>query len=165
MGAIAGGAAGGFAVALVVALVLIYFLRRRNRRREWYGDRRAGVIDEDDASDSEYPAGVIRPNELLEHQQPTPLVLDSDWNSLGPNGRSVRGYKSSQTVSDSSGGESSLAQSGGKRRGGASSATPMVNYVLHDDAGPSEPVLELETIEMPPAYTALRRGKEAGGDL
>ncbi len=37
----------------------------------------------------------------------------------------------------------------------------MVNYVVHSDAGPSVPALELETIEMPPAYTDLRTARAA----
>ncbi len=161
MGAIAGGAVGGFAAALVVALVLIYFLRRRNRRRAWYRDDRVGAIDED-VGDSEYAARAIRPNVLLEHHQPGLRVPDSEQEGLELDSASGR-YTPLGTGSDSSGGEPSLVQSGGKRRGGASSTTRVVNYVQHDDAGPSEPVLELETIEMPPAYADLRRGKVEGG--
>lgn len=157
-GAIAGGTVGGFAGALVLALVLVYVLRRRHRR-----NRPVGVIDEDDAGDSEYPAGAVRLNELLQYYKPTPLVLDSERYSLGPDSGSQGGYTPVETMYDSSVGESSSSgQGGGKRRKGALSATRVFNYVLHADAGPSAPV-ELETIEMPPTYAELRRGKAEEG--
>ena len=161
MAAIAGGAVGGFVGALILVLVVVYLLRRRHRRRGQWVDHRARVID-DDAGDPEYPAGAIRPNERLEHYQPTPLMLDGERYSLGPDaGASSGGYTPLETVYNSSAGESSSVRSGGKRRGGALGATRVVNYVLHNDAGPSVPGLELETIEMTPAYADLRRGKAA----
>ena len=160
--AIAGGVAGGFVGALILVLLVVYFLRRRHRRRGQWVDHPVGVIDDDDAGDPEYPAGAIRPNERLEHYQPTPLMLDGERYSLGPDaGASSGGYTPLETVYNSSAGESSSVRSGGKRRGGALGATRVVNYVLHNDAGPSVPGLELETIEMPPAYADLRRGNAA----
>ncbi len=119
---------------------------------------------------TEYPMGTALPNELVERYQPTPLVLDSerDGYSLAPDGGSPRGYAPLETVYDSSTGESSSGQySGGKS---AASTTRVLNYVLHDDAGPSvavpkAAVLEPVTIEMPPAYGNLRKDKAAGGGL
>ena len=167
MAAIAGGAVGGFVGALILVLVVVYLLRRRHRRRGQWVDHRARVID-DDAGDPEYPAGTIRPNELLEHYQPTPLVLDGERYSysLGPDAgasSSGLGYTPLETVYNlsASAGESSSVRSGGKRRGGSVGVTRVVNYVLHDDGGPSMPAVELETIEMPPMYADLRRGKVA----
>ena len=161
--AIAGGVAGGFVGALILVLVVVYFLRRRHRRRGQWVDHPVGVIDDDDAGDPEYPAGAIRPNERLEHYQPTPLVLkgERDGYSLAPDGGSAGGYVPLETVYDSSAGDSSSGQGGGKRR---ASTTRVVNYVLHDDAGPSvavpeAAVLEPVTIEMPPAYGDLRKDK------
>lgn len=51
-------------------------------------------------------------------------------------------------------------QQSGRRKGGAPRMMRPVNIIQHDDAGPSVPHEggggELETIELPPAYTALR---------
>ncbi len=160
---VAGGAAGGFVGALLVVLVAVYFLRRQHRRRWNWADRRVGVIDDDSDAGDEYPAGAIRPDARLEHYQPTPLVLEGEHYSLGPSASSL-GYTPLETVHDSSASaaaeSSSSVRSGGKRRTVALRATTrVVSYVLHDDAG-----LELETIEMPPAYADLRRGRGAAAE-
>lgn len=158
---------GGIAGALLIALLLVCLLRRRYRRQgQWRESaRRVGVIDEDEG-DSEYPAGAVRPNERLENYRLTPLVLDGESGSLRTSGGLPGGaYMPLETVHDSSAGESSSGQGGDKRHKGALSATRVVNYVLHDDAGPSVPALELETmIEMPPAYADLRRDKAEEGN-
>ncbi|KJA14562.1 hypothetical protein HYPSUDRAFT_59307 [Hypholoma sublateritium FD-334 SS-4] len=148
VGTIVGGAVGGFTVALVISLVLIYFLRRRNQKRGLYRDRRVGAIDDDDAGDSEYPAGVAtQPNELLEYYQPEPLVLGAD------DEESAGGQTPLETV-----GESFSVQGGDKYRGEAPAAIRVLKYIQHDDAGPSIPVSEAsEMVEIPPSYVDLRR--------
>jgi len=56
----------------------------------------------------------------------------------------------------------------GRRKGGAPRPLRPVNIVQHDDGGPSEPAAregegegEPETIELPPAYTAVKGPKAA----
>ena len=42
-----------------------------------------------------------------------------------------------------------------------------INIIQHDDAGPSEPKEEEgdpETIELPPAYTAVKKAGGGGGE-
>ena len=161
-GPIAGGTVGGIAGALLVALLVVYVLRGRHRHQRRWSDRRVDVLDED-MGGTEYPKGATRSNELVERYQPTPLALNGerDGYSLAPDGGSAGGYVPLETVYDSSAGDSSSGQGGGKRR---ASTTRVVNYVLHDDAGPSvavpeAAVLEPVTIEMPPAYGDLRKDK------
>ncbi|KAF9528073.1 hypothetical protein CPB83DRAFT_366694 [Crepidotus variabilis] len=54
---------------------------------------------------------------------------------------------------------------GGRRKGGAPRPMRPVNIIQHDDAGPSgapPPAEETETIELPPAYTALNKSAVGG---
>ena len=108
---------GGIAGALLVALLIVYVLRGRHRHQRRWSDRRVDVLDEY-MGGTEYPKGATRSNELVERYQPTPLALNGerDGYSLAPDGGSAGGYVPLETVYDSSAGDSSSGQGGGKRR-------------------------------------------------
>ncbi|KAF9480178.1 hypothetical protein BDN70DRAFT_805702 [Pholiota conissans] len=66
-------------------------------------------------------------------------------------------------------GAGSSSHAGERRKGGAPRPMRAVNIIQHDDAGPSLPLEdgkeeEPETIELPPAYTAVGRSRAGGGE-
>lgn len=157
---IAAAIAGGLAVFIIGALIL-FFLRRRSRRHR-YGARQVSIIDadEDDVHDS---TGGVRQNGLLRFYNPTPLLLADITSDSGSAYGGWTPPGTPYTPALSSGAPSIRGMTGTK---GTSRSVRGVHYVQHDDAGPSvlapgADAQEPQTIELPPAYTALRRAEGA----
>lgn len=142
------------------------------------------ITDDDD--DAPPAAGGTRRNELPEYYQPEPFMvpdpmLDAGRSSIGGTYTDDDGTRPLSATSSSfytrgttpepgaslagygAGGTHAGSSTGGERRkGGAPRPMRPVNIIQHDDAGPpedKEPEAEPETIELPPAYTAVGRGR------
>jgi hypothetical protein len=140
------------------------------------------ITDDDD----DVPAGGGRRNELPEYYRPEPFMvpdptLDGEHSSVGGTQADEDGTRPLSGASSSfytrgttpepgtslagygAGGTHAGSSTGGERRkGGAPRPMRPVNIIQHDDAGPPEdkqPEADPETIELPPAYTAVGRGR------
>ncbi|KAF8165750.1 hypothetical protein B0H34DRAFT_832083 [Crassisporium funariophilum] len=187
VGAIVGGVLGGLAL-IIAGILLWWFFRRRQKVHKKYKERPVDLLnaDEDDGDEN----ARQRRNELPQYYQPEPFMVPdptlrsstggedeessrplsggtstSFWTRTGtpePGSASVSGVGYGAGVSSSS------AAGGGGRKGGMR-AMRAVNIIQHDDAGPreeegaKEEEAEAETIELPPAYTAVGKTRAAGG--
>jgi hypothetical protein len=160
-GGIIGGAIGGAIILLSALLVAFYFLLRRRRVQ----DKKSRPVDllQGDAED---PPPNSR-SELPQFYQPEPfLVADSTVRSSSYDG----GYddRRQSTVTSTTDFRRSgtpdllglgLGSAGGSSHTRKSPLGPQhlrpVNIIQHDDAGPDDEAHE--TIELPPAYTNIRR--------
>ncbi|KAF5379069.1 hypothetical protein D9615_005943 [Tricholomella constricta] len=172
VGAIVGGVIGGVAGAIAIVLLLLFF-RRRARVHNKQKERPVDLLNADEGD--EYPPGGARlsRNELPEYYQPEPFTVpdpttastyDGDTGDAFSEGRPLSGYTTTTRSGTpdllSSYGGAGSTTTGGGRKGGLRQMRP-VNVIQHDDAGPSDPpnstTGEVETVELPPAYTNIRR--------
>ncbi|CDO70500.1 hypothetical protein BN946_scf184569.g43 [Trametes cinnabarina] len=187
VGAIVGGVIGGVVGAVALALVLLFAIRRQRYHK---GTKERPV---DLLQDQDNEGGDGRPPE---YYQPEPFVLPDPtvastregsvrggtaaYQSLAtrPSGEHRNSYLSASSSETGTQGQGlrpppSTTQSSSTRKSPAPPSFRLVNIIQHDDAGPSEPPPpppeeEPETIELPPAYTNIRRdtpsaSNEAGG--
>jgi len=170
-GAIVGGVIGGLVFLIALALVLL-FLHRRKRLSTHQNEKPVDLIHVDD--DDEPPRNGATPNELPQYYQPEPFLVpdptlrnSSPANDNSNNSRTSEGRPVSGVTTTSRSGTPDLLGMGvtgsttsGGRKGGMRPLRP-VNIIQHDDAGPSGPPEaveeEAETVELPPAYTNLRK--------
>ncbi|KAL7277349.1 hypothetical protein ACG7TL_009208 [Trametes sanguinea] len=176
VGAIVGGVIGGIVGAIALALVLLFVLRRRRFQK---GTKERPV---DLLQDQDNEAGDGRPPE---YYQPEPFVLPDPTVASTREGSIRAGTASYQGLATRPSAEqrhsylstdtsetgtqalglrppASSAPSSSTRKSPAPPTFRPVNIIQHDDAGPSEPPPpppeeEPETIELPPAYTNIRR--------
>jgi len=184
-GAIVGGVVGGI-VALAVLVLLLLFYRRRSNQQSRHEKRALDLLNADEEEDAQgahhdgaagaragSAAGLSR-NELPEYYQPQPYTLAdptlASTYETDADGRPVSGYTDTDrhtTTTEFLGslyagagapGGASPAGSTNGRKGPLRQMRP-VNVIQHDDAGPSEPPAdgEVETVELPPAYTNIRK--------
>ncbi|KAF8883192.1 hypothetical protein CPB84DRAFT_1750740 [Gymnopilus junonius] len=170
-GAIAGGVIGGIA-GLIILLVLIWFLRRKRTHTRIIKER-ADLLNDDDDEGGNSPT-YTRRNELPQYYQPEPFMVPDptvegsttgtttdDPESRRPlSGTTSTSFYTRATTPDQASGSAS-GYGGYSGRKPAPRPMRAVNIIQHDDAGPSEPPKEgeeePETIELPPAYTAVSR--------
>ncbi|EAU89678.1 hypothetical protein CC1G_10705 [Coprinopsis cinerea okayama7 len=178
VGAIVGGVVGGL-VVLVSLVLIIFFYRRRRKVRSRQREKPVDLLNEGE-DDEEGDGGNQREsrNDLPQFYRPEPFTVPDptlastygdgdDRGSTRPlSGTATSFYTRSATPDGSvalgygvgAGAPSSI---GTGRKGQPPRAMRPVNIIQHDDAGPSVPYLpkedeEAETIELPPAYTAIR---------
>ncbi|KAJ7754444.1 hypothetical protein B0H16DRAFT_1458948 [Mycena metata] len=170
VGAIAGGVVGGVAGLLAIVLIALFFIRRRRLGRQ-EKVRPDLLNDERDEGDE---GGATR-NELPQFYQPEPftagrssvggLTADDRHPSdlTDEHGRPISGVFSegrSETP------DPSTSMSTSTRKTAPMRQMRPVNIIQHADAGPSLPAQageeEPETVELPPAYTNIR--KEAAAE-
>ncbi|KAF5329977.1 hypothetical protein D9611_010406 [Ephemerocybe angulata] len=177
-GAIAGGVVGGV-VALLAALLFFILYRKRQRERARVREKPLDLLNEEEDGDEDGRGDRRSRNDLPEYYQPQPFtvpdstvagsVVDGDTDSIG--GRRPLSGGTTATSMYTSGqrpgtpdGSAVLSGTGASRKGAPQRVMRPVNIIQHDDAGPSYSVPnkgeegEAETIELPPAYTALKGG-------
>ena len=181
VGAIVGGVVGGVVGALAIALFLLFVVRRRRFHSSGGTKERPVDLLRDDEGDNAPGDG-----RLPEYYQPEPFVLpdptvaSSQHNldpyapagSSRPSGDHRQSYLSTSTSADGAAGVG-VGRAGGSsipstsaRKSPAPPSFRPVNIIQHDDAGladqPPPPEEEPETIELPPAYTNIRRDVAEG---
>lgn len=176
-----GGVLGG--IAFTVACVVLLWVFRRRRR----GQKRTNQLSVDlmDAEEDDNAPRTMRQNELPQNYEPEPFMIpipdptvsefDDDSSLRDPlsaAGTRTSHYTRAETPDRTSflgvgngvgvGGGSSM----GSRKGGAPKPMRTVNFIQHQDAGPSnnEDREETETIELPPAYTMVRISRTSADD-
>lgn len=173
IGAIVGGVIGAL-VLLFAVVLLIWFLRRRKQVHRKQKERPVDLLSGEDEGDETDLRG--RRNELPQYYQPEPFMIpDPTLSTAGDHtdagGRPVSGTSMTMSRSgtpDTLGfgygahGVAGSTTSGGGRKGGR--MLRPVNVIQHDDAGPSEAdkAEEVETVELPPAYTSVGKGLARG---
>ncbi|KDR84275.1 hypothetical protein GALMADRAFT_205972 [Galerina marginata CBS 339.88] len=178
IGAIVGGVVGGLA-ALIIALLLLWFCRRRQKKQKRTKERPVDLINADDDGDESPANGHPRRNELPQFYQPEPFMVPDptldgsvtgtdDIEGSRPMSGASTSFYTRATTPDALSGSGVGGSSGAERRKGAPRPMRAVNIIQHDDAGPSLPPAdkdgedEPETIELPPAYTAVRTASNRG---
>lgn len=165
VGAIAGGVVGGVALLLAGFLVALFFLRRRRLHRQ--EKERPDLLTGADEGDDH--AGAAH-NELPQFYQPEPFMVNDptagDRASVGgltADGRTdSNGRPISIVTSDTRSATPDPSTSFSGRTGKSAPMRQMrpVNIIQHADAGPSMAPPgedEPETVELPPAYTNIRK--------
>ncbi|KAJ6470062.1 hypothetical protein C8R47DRAFT_1222691 [Mycena vitilis] len=159
VGAIAGGVVGGVAGLLAVLLLALFFLRRRRLHHKEKFRPDLLMTDEGDEG-----ATGPRNNELPQFYQPEPFMVEDPTSgraSLGGRTNSD-GRPISTAISESRSGtpDPSISMSGRTGKSAPMRQMRPVNIIQHADAGPSgapPPEEEPETVELPPAYTNIRK--------
>lgn len=166
VGAIVGGVIGGVVALIAIGLLCLFFWRRKRVHRE----RKERPMDlEDDDDDDERGAADGRTHHLPDGYQPEPFTVPDPTiastyldDGLTSEGRPLSGYSGTErsgTPDLIHGGAPTATSSASGRKGPLRQMRP-VNIIQHDDAGPSEappPADDVETVELPPAYTNIRR--------
>ncbi|KAL1663947.1 hypothetical protein GGF50DRAFT_55877 [Schizophyllum commune] len=154
-GAIVGGVIGGVAGVACIALALFFLMRRKkNQKRE---KEKPVLIDDD----QDGRGGPIEPtdNDLPQYYEPEPFMVPdptSDGRRTSAGNLTESGYLPTPSRS----GTPDVMSASGATRKTAPRQMRAVNFIQHDDAGPSMPPgasEEPETIELPPAYTNIRK--------
>ncbi|OCH85773.1 hypothetical protein OBBRIDRAFT_814944 [Obba rivulosa] len=175
VGAIVGGVIGGVVGALALALVL-FFVRRRRVQKQAEKERPVDLLqDQDRESDDAHPPQYYEPEPFM---VPDPTVASTAPSVSNFGGTAAGGLRpsadrrfshvSGTTAEGSSavGGlrlhtptpDPSASGSTTTRKSPAPPTFRPVNIIQHDDAGPTDaPPEEPETIELPPAYTHIKR--------
>ncbi|KAG6918356.1 hypothetical protein DXG01_015005 [Tephrocybe rancida] len=172
VGAIVGGVVGGIVALVVIGLIFLFFVRRsrvdKNKEKQPINLLNSDEGDESPAG----PASGNNRNDLPEYYQPEPFTVpdptiastyEEDFGGNTSEGRPLSGYTSTSRsgtpdLLSSYGAGSTTTGSG--RKGPLRQMRP-INVIQHDDAGPSEAPKpaeeEVETVELPPAYTNIRQ--------
>ncbi|EGN92853.1 hypothetical protein SERLA73DRAFT_98611 [Serpula lacrymans var. lacrymans S7.3] len=176
-GAIIGGVIGGLAGVVIIALVGLYFLKRKTGSTK---ARKEGPVNlfQGDGDEDDEPQG-----ELPQYYRPVPFVLPdptevssayAQENGAGGTaggsryGTSERRHSAATSLTDARFQRAATPEAAGLGIASGSTAassrkTAMpqlrpVNIIQHDDAGsPVDEADEPETVELPPAYTNIRR--------
>lgn len=157
-----GGVVGGVVVLIVVALIAIFFMRRRKYTRA--NKERPALFHDNDDEDS--PSE--RRDNLPQYYEPEPFTLPEPTDAGGSTRPSTDRRHSQLTyMTDLNHNGRAATPDGGTVITGSSRKSPMppalrpVNFVQHEDAGPSGVQAaegeEAETVELPPAYTNFRK--------
>ncbi|KAI0739049.1 hypothetical protein C8Q80DRAFT_226122 [Daedaleopsis nitida] len=178
VGAIVGGIIGGVVAAIAIALVILFAVRRK-RFHKTQKERPVDLLQDGDGD------GAPGDGRLPEYYQPEPFVLPDPTAASSTHGGSAYGAPAaglgsrrpsadhrqsyfSTSTSDNGGGfgrvGGSSVPSTNTRKSPAPPSFRPVNIIQHDDAGPPEqppsPEEEPETIELPPAYTNIKRNDQ-----
>ncbi|KAF8439133.1 hypothetical protein L210DRAFT_3621871 [Boletus edulis BED1] len=176
-GAIVGGVVGGLAAIVVLGLVAFYIIRRKTgptSRKERPVNLLHGDPDDNEPPSSYQPPPYLQPDPYLvtaptisstsartDHVRNSALLSDSLTSSAWRQSAvtSLSDPRSTTPELDAGALTPPTTALGSSRKSGMSRQLRAVNIIQHEDAGPSsaqEPA-EPETIELPPAYTNLRK--------
>ncbi|KAH7871785.1 uncharacterized protein C8R40DRAFT_1054050 [Lentinula edodes] len=155
VGAIVGGVVGGV-LGLLALLLTFYFIRRRTRQNRKNNEKPVDLLQSDEGD--ERPNG---PGEPPEYYRPDPFIVPDPTYDESSASASGRPLSASERPTSRSGTPDVASSSTGTKKTGAPRVLRPVNIIQHDDAGPSEvggkKEEEPETIELPPAYTNIRK--------
>ena len=169
---VSGGVVGGVGGFLVVCLLLWLFWRRRTQQHKKQVD-----LLQDQDPDTEHDTNLPQYYQPEPFTLPDPTVASSSVTGDHPETAMASGLRPSVDHRLS---QYSITTGEGTALGAARPDTPSqastymrkspappsfrpVNIIQHDDAGPSEmSQIEPETIELPPAYTNIRRDLDSG---
>ncbi|KAF9453145.1 hypothetical protein P691DRAFT_802020 [Macrolepiota fuliginosa MF-IS2] len=179
-GAIVGGVVGGVAFLSCLILALFFFRRRSNQKRR-VKERPVDLLHEDedeDEDDDPRRNPNAQQSHQLEYYTPEPFMVTdptapSDGATTAATGTGYGASSSDRPLSGTSFTRSETTDFLGVGYGWAAGSTTTsnsrkgapprmrpVNIVQHEDAGPPPPPAdkeeETETIELPPAYTAVQ---------
>lgn len=159
---------GGVVAILAALLVALFFMRRRRLHRQEKVRPDLLTADEDVGD-----GGAATRNELPQYYQPEPFMVTdptrrSSFGGLTSDGRrtsatDTEGRPISGVGSESRSGtpDPSTSMSTSTRKSQPMRQMRPVNIIQHADAGPSTALLaneeEPETVELPPAYTNIRK--------
>lgn len=150
------------AVLLIIAFLALFWFRRR-RARQASKDRPSLFIDHDD----EAPTSQLPREELPTYYAPEPFTASEPTEQASTHRPSTALDRSDRPISQSLtylSDPQRVASPDGTSTG-VSRKSPLppslrpVNVIQHEDAGPSIPGdnAEPETVELPPAYTNIRK--------
>ena len=156
-----GGAVGGIAGLLIIAFLVLWFRRRRAQRAS--KERPSLFIDHDDEASTSHPLH----GELPVYYEPEPFTASEPTDRASthrpsfaldrperPASRSLTYLSDPQRVASPDGTSTGLS-----RKSPMPPSLRPVNIIQHEDAGSSLPAdnTEPETVELPPAYTNIRK--------
>ncbi|KZT23656.1 hypothetical protein NEOLEDRAFT_1069029 [Neolentinus lepideus HHB14362 ss-1] len=158
VGAIVGGVVGGVVGAIVLCFLALFFYRRRR-----FHKRTVDLLNEDpaDGPTTETQQAYYRPEPFV-LPDPTEVSSVGAAESRGTHLGSRRDSATSLGATSTLPPPTALASSRATGKSGRAPSLRPVNVVQHEDAGPPpppevEPEQEPETVELPPAYTNIRR--------
>ena len=157
----AGGVVGGVAGLLIIAFLALFWFRRRRAQRA-SKERPSLFIDHDD----EAPTSQLPRDELPLYYEPEPFMSEPTERasthrpstaldrSERPVSQSLTYLSDPQRVASPDG-----TTTGVSRKSAMPPSLRPVNFIQHEDAGPSITAdnSEPETVELPPAYTNIRK--------
>ncbi|KAJ7512685.1 hypothetical protein B0H11DRAFT_2151564 [Mycena galericulata] len=167
VGAIVGGVIGGIVALIALALVALFFMRRRRLHNQ---EKIRPDLLPDEGED-----GAATRNELPQYYQPEPFMVEdptvgrssvggltADDRRTSATGTDLDGRPISALYSESrSGTPDPSSMSASTRKTAPMRQMRPVNIIQHADAGPSAAPQgaeeEPETVELPPAYTNIRK--------
>jgi len=170
VGAIAGGVVGGIVGLIVLGLVILFFIRRRRVNQKKDPVDLLEPRDGDGRRSGDHPPEFYLPEPFRVPDPTVPAmseissaggaenVADPERLHAGSRRQSALSLPTQGRLS-SEGFSGTSATTSRKSPGGPATLRP-VNIIQHDDAGPSEPQAEAdepETVELPPAYTNIRK--------
>jgi len=157
IGAIVGGVIGGVAFIAICGIVLFILLRRRRSKRR-FDEQPVDLLGGQGQAGADAPVPqqyVPEPYHIPASQRPE--MSETSEGNLGPGALHEGNRRLSGVTSTESSGP--LSGTSNTAKSGAPPSLRPVNIVQHEDAGPSEGhgQQEPETVELPPAYTNLRK--------
>jgi len=145
---------------LIIAFLAFFWIRRRRAQRA-SKERPSLFIDHDDEAPSSQPPH----GELPVYYEPEPFTASEPTDrasthrpstpldrSERPTSQSLTYLSDPQRVASPDGTSTGLS-----RKSPIPSSLRPVNVIQHEDAGPSADNMEPETVELPPAYTNIRK--------
>jgi hypothetical protein len=150
----------GGVVGLLALLLVAFFVYRRKHQDKSNKERPVDLLQGDEGD------GTTQNNHLPQYYEPEPFIVPDPTSEHSPTeadtdsqGRPLSGVTSSDGFQGFGGATSVGSSSRGAKSAAGMRPMRAVNIIQHDDAGPSEAAKaeEPETVELPPAYTNIRK--------
>ena len=147
-----GGVVGGVVGGIILMLIILFFWRRKRLHKRHAEKQPVDLLQEDEEAGG---------NELPQFYRPEPFIMPEPTvdESSASEARPLSGI-SSTSRSGTPDGASTFAGTRASGRKSVMKPLRTVNIIQHDDAGPTQEEEggdEPETVELPPAYTNIRK--------